>query len=76
MSNNDATEEISDDNEDNTYSGDEGVVDRKVVEAEEGIDKNPDVEDPRLFSPLQEPDRPAPDERTSEQTKDSKSSSD
>ena len=28
---------------------------------------NPDVEDPRLFSPMQEPDRPAPEKRV-EQT--------
>ena len=27
------------------------------------IAENPDVEDPRLFSPIQEADRPAPEER-------------
>ena len=28
------------------------------------IEENPDLEDPRLYSPLQEPDRPAPEERS------------
>jgi hypothetical protein len=30
------------------------------------IDENPDLEDPRLYSPIQEPDRPDPSERTHE----------
>lgn len=31
------------------------------------IDENPDLEDPRLYSPLQEPDRPNPTERIHEE---------
>ena len=27
------------------------------------VAENPDVEDPRLFSPMQEPDRPEPEKR-------------
>ena len=31
------------------------------------IEENPDLEDPRLYSPLQEPDRPDPSLRTHEE---------
>lgn len=49
----------------------EEIKKKKAIEAEEAIEKNPDVEDPRLFSPLQEPDRPASNERCPEETPDS-----
>lgn len=32
------------------------------------IDQNPDLEDPRLYSPLQEPDRPSRESRRPEET--------
>jgi len=32
------------------------------------IEENPDLEDPRLYSPLQEPDRPKPSLRTREES--------
>ena len=35
---------------------------KKKKQAE--IEENPDLEDPRLYSSLQEPDRPAPEERS------------
>ena len=43
---------------------------KKMVEGEiteEDTEKNPDLADPRLFSPLQEPDRPSSHERSSEE---------
>jgi len=49
---------------------------RKKIEEEGVAEKNPDIEDPRLYSPLQEPDRPAPSERTSEEKKEPEDSSD
>ena len=48
---------------------------RKIIKKKEIIEKNPDVEDPRLVSPLQEPDRPAPRERINKESEDSGSSS-
>ena len=50
----------SGDNESLTES--EREKERKKKQSE--IDENPDLEDPRLYSPLQEPDRPDPTERT------------
>ena len=41
----------------------EGIDENKLAE----IEANPDIEDPRLYSPLQEPDRPDPSERKKEQ---------
>ena len=35
------------------------------------IEENPDLEDPRLYSPLQEPDRPDPSLRTHEEHQES-----
>ncbi|MFC1870938.1 hypothetical protein ACFLYF_00840 [Chloroflexota bacterium] len=46
-----------------------------VEKDEEAIEKNPDAEDPRLFSPLQEPGRPARHERIAEKESDSENSS-
>ena len=43
---------------------------KKKIEEEGSADNNPDLEDPRLYSPLQEPDRPDPSERTSEDSGD------
>ncbi len=42
--------------------GEKPIDEEKLAE----IERNPDLEDPRLYSPLQEPDRPHPSERTSE----------
>jgi hypothetical protein len=42
-------------------------VEEKISTEEKDIDKNPDIEDPRLYSPLQEPDRPAPSERATDE---------
>jgi len=44
-----------------------GKGDEKPVQIPSEIAENPDVEDPRLYSPMQEADRPAPEERV-EQT--------
>jgi len=50
---------------------------KKKKPEEVGVaDKNPDMEDPRLFSPLQEPDRPAPEERSPEEKKNPEDSTD
>lgn len=51
-----------DDNEKTSGKGDE-----KPVEIPPEVAENPDVEDPRLYSPMQEADRPAPEQRV-EQT--------
>ena len=39
------------------------------------IAENPDVEDPRLFSPIQEGDRPAPEKRLEQSEKKAEESS-
>ena len=44
---------------------------RKKEKLEEEVELDPDAEDPRLYSSLQEPDRPAPELRTSEEESDS-----
>lgn len=45
----------------------EKKIEKKIPTEEEDLDKNPDIEDPRLYSPLQEPDRPAPCERVADE---------
>lgn len=40
------------------------------IEEEAVVEENPDVDDPRLYSPLQEPDRPDPGERKAEDSQD------
>ncbi|MBN1227104.1 MAG: hypothetical protein JXA79_08930 [Deltaproteobacteria bacterium] len=40
---------------------------REKSKKQSEIDENPDLEDPRLYSPLQEPDRPNPTERIHEE---------
>ena len=45
-------------------AGEEKLSEEKIAE----IEKNPDLEDPRLYSPLQEPDRPNPSLRTHEES--------
>jgi hypothetical protein len=47
-----------DDKEKTSDSGGE-----KPSEIPPGVAENPDVEDPRLYSPMQEADRPSPEER-------------
>jgi hypothetical protein len=47
-----------DDKEKTSDSGGE-----KPSEISPEVAENPDVEDPRLYSPMQEADRPAPEER-------------
>jgi hypothetical protein len=54
---------------------DEGKGKNKIEFDEEAIRENPDLEDPRLFSPLQEPSAPAPHERITEEESDSKNNS-
>jgi hypothetical protein len=44
---------------------DEHDIEKRKKQSE--IDENPDLEDPRLYSPLQEPDRPSPSERVHEE---------
>ena len=63
---------IDDKHPDSNESGDkesptesEQEKERKKKQSE--IEENPDLEDPRLYSPLQEPDRPDPTERTHEE---------
>ncbi|MFW6126181.1 MAG: hypothetical protein ACOC58_03665 [Chloroflexota bacterium] len=47
----------------------EPAEEKKPTEAEKlaVIDQNPDLEDPRLYSPLQEPDRPSRNSRRAEE---------
>jgi len=53
----------------------EGDVESELAKKKKTqIEENPDLEDPRLYSPLQEPDRPAPQERS--QDEDDKSTTD
>jgi hypothetical protein len=44
------------------------MVEREITE--EDTERNPDLPDPRLFSPIQEPDRPSSHERSSEEKED------
>ena len=44
--------------------GSESELEKQKKKKQTEIEENPDLEDPRLYSPLQEPDRPAPKERT------------
>jgi hypothetical protein len=44
--------------------GPESELERQKKKKQAEIEENPDLEDPRLYSPLQEPDRPAPQERS------------
>jgi len=44
--------------------GSESELEKQEKKKQAEIEENPDLEDPRLYSPLQEPDRPAPKERT------------
>jgi len=41
----------------------ESELEKQEKKKQAEIEENPDLEDPRLYSPLQEPDRPAPKER-------------
>ena len=75
MSTDDESQKTSKDQQ-NTGLPIEEEKEKKKIEQEGVTEKNPDVEDPRLYSPLQEPDRPAPSERTSEEKKDSEDSPD
>jgi hypothetical protein len=43
--------------------GPESEIEKLKKKKQAEIEENPDLEDPRLYSPLQEPDRPAPEER-------------
>ena len=54
----------------------DGKKEKGKIKEEAVIEENPDVDDPRLYSPLQEPDRPDPGERKSEEEKDSGDSQD
>lgn len=54
--------------DDNEKTSDDG--NDKPVEIPPEVAENPDVEDPRLYSPMQEADRPSPEERV-EQVKES-----
>ena len=74
MANNDEAQETSKDQINTELSSEEQK--KKKPEELEVIEKNPDIEDPRLFSPLQEPDRPAPTERSSEEKKNPEDSKD
>ncbi|MFC1866372.1 hypothetical protein ACFLYB_06655 [Chloroflexota bacterium] len=49
---------------------------KKTDEDNLDIEKNPDIEDPRLYSPLQEPDIPHPSERIAEENTGEDSDSD
>jgi len=60
---------VDDERPDSEQKDDAEVVPESELEKQEKkkraeIEENPDLEDPRLYSPLQEPDRPAPKERT------------
>ena len=44
--------------------GPESELEKQKKKKQAEIEENPDLEDPRLYSPLQEPDRPAPEERS------------
>ena len=58
----------TEDQDNSTRPSDEEKEKNKCVE--ETFDVNdPDVEDPRLYSPIQEPDRPDPVERACEENK-------
>jgi hypothetical protein len=49
--------------EGNVECGPESELEKQKKKKQAEIEENPDLEDPRLYSPLQEPDRPAPEER-------------
>ena len=76
MTTNEEEQETSKDKTTTELSAEEEMKKKKAIEAEEAIKKNPDVEDPRLFSSLQEPDRPASHERYSEEKTDSENPDD
>jgi len=45
----------------------ESEMEKQKKKKQAEIEENPDLEDPRLYSPLQEPDRPAPQERSQDE---------
>ena len=61
---------VGKDKEDKNLSSGEGEGENNETSTKKTLNKNPDEEDPRLISPLQEPDRPAPSERIPEERKD------
>jgi hypothetical protein len=63
-------------NQTNTRVSSEEEKGKEKIKEEGVVKENPDVDDPRLYSPLQEPGRPDPIERTSEEKKDSEDSQD
>ncbi len=58
--------EQHEDEENEVRHSEEDKQKTKSVE-ETFVESDPDVEDPRLYSPIQEPDRPDPTERASEE---------
>ncbi len=67
MTSKDEEQETLKDKETTEPSAEDNAGKKQSPESEEAVEKNPDVEDPRLFSPLQEPDRPGTEERASDE---------
>ena len=76
MINNDDESQKRPKDKENTVLPHDEEKEKKQFEGEGFAEKNPDVEDPRLYSSLQEPDRPAPSERATEEKEGSKDSPD
>ena len=58
---------VNDEHPGGEQEGDVGDELEKKKKKQAEIEQNPDLEDPRLYSPLQEPDRPAPQERSQDE---------
>lgn len=76
MSTDEEAQETLKDKTNKGLSAEEELPKDKTIEAEKPVEKNPDIEDPRLFSPLQEPDRPDSQERCSEEKENSENHAD